>query len=180
MRGNTRVMPVNTEAYGETAAFDAPSFGAYMLLRMHHWITGSLPKHDDESALAAITKSTRSGWRRKIWPSLRYAFEIGDDGCLCNPQWEEARANRRNSSSRELDVSRSEWEALRAAAFERDNYTCVYCSKPSDTLHCDHIIPLSRDGKSVLDNLATSCSHCNTSKGAMKVDAWLEMKRAMQ
>ncbi|MCG8606000.1 HNH endonuclease [bacterium] len=49
----------------------------------------------------------------------------------------------------------------------RDSYTCQYCNtigKPND-LTLDHILPQSRGGRSVWENLVTSCKKCNTKKG---------------
>ena len=49
----------------------------------------------------------------------------------------------------------------------RDNYTCQKCGKymPDGVgLHIDHIIPLSKGGKSVSSNLQVLCSKCNGSK----------------
>ncbi|NIR51324.1 HNH endonuclease [candidate division KSB1 bacterium] len=51
--------------------------------------------------------------------------------------------------------------------FLRDNYTCQYCGR-SGTPHeltLDHILPQSRGGKSVWENLVTCCQKCNTRKG---------------
>ncbi|MFQ5641662.1 MAG: HNH endonuclease [bacterium] len=49
----------------------------------------------------------------------------------------------------------------------RDNYTCQYCGKTENPneLTLDHILPQSRGGKSVWENLVTSCQKCNTCKG---------------
>lgn len=46
----------------------------------------------------------------------------------------------------------------------RDNYTCQICGKymPDEVgLHIDHIIPISKGGKSVQSNLQVLCSKCN-------------------
>ncbi len=53
--------------------------------------------------------------------------------------------------------------------FLRDNYTCQYCGTvaPPNELTLDHILPQSRGGKSVWENLVTSCKKCNTRKGDM-------------
>lgn len=59
--------------------------------------------------------------------------------------------------------------ALRRKIMMRDNYTCQYCGKfmPDEVgLHIDHIIPVSKGGKSVPSNLHVLCSKCNGSKGA--------------
>lgn len=56
---------------------------------------------------------------------------------------------------------------LREMVARRDNYTCQICGKyMSDGvgLHIDHIIPVSKGGKSVASNLQVLCSKCNGSK----------------
>ena len=51
----------------------------------------------------------------------------------------------------------------------RDNFTCIYCGRsPAEDaikLHIDHVIPLSKGGKSNASNLVTSCQDCNLEKG---------------
>lgn len=50
----------------------------------------------------------------------------------------------------------------------RDNYTCQCCGKymPDEVgLHIDHIVPVSRGGKSILSNLQVLCDKCNLRKG---------------
>lgn len=50
---------------------------------------------------------------------------------------------------------------------KRDNYTCQVCGKymPDEVgLHIDHIIPVSKGGKSIASNLQVLCSKCNGSK----------------
>lgn len=73
---------------------------------------------------------------------------------------------------RRLDCSAAEWADLRAAVFQRDNYTCVYCTSRLAPLHCDHVMPLSRGGRSVMENLATACAPCNISKGDRTPEEW--------
>lgn len=58
---------------------------------------------------------------------------------------------------------------LRYEVLARDHFTCRYCGaspkKDSNvTLHIDHIIPWSKGGKTVLNNLQTLCSKCNLGK----------------
>ncbi len=56
---------------------------------------------------------------------------------------------------------------LRKEIMERDNYTCKICGKymPDEVgLHIDHIIPVSKGGKSVPSNLQVLCSKCNGKK----------------
>lgn len=52
----------------------------------------------------------------------------------------------------------------RKAIFTRDKHTCAYCSA-KESLTIDHIIPQSRGGQDVWENLITSCLRCNLRKG---------------
>ncbi|KKL99439.1 hypothetical protein LCGC14_1814420 [marine sediment metagenome] len=63
-------------------------------------------------------------------------------------------------------------DSLRFQILARDNFTCQSCGAKPDplnndiTLKVDHIIPVSRGGKTHPDNLQTLCQHCNSGKGA--------------
>ena len=56
--------------------------------------------------------------------------------------------------------------------FARDGYTCQYCARPGSELRTrecltrDHVIPQSRGGTNVWQNVVTACSSCNTRKGS--------------
>lgn len=59
---------------------------------------------------------------------------------------------------------------LREAIKKRDNYTCCICGnsiykEPNLLLEVDHIIPVSKGGKTVANNLQTLCWRCNRKKG---------------
>ncbi len=69
----------------------------------------------------------------------------------------------RSKSGREPSL-RLRWHVL-----QRDRYTCRACgTSPSLTpgvkLHVDHIVPWSKGGATVLENLQTLCSDCNLGK----------------
>ena len=56
---------------------------------------------------------------------------------------------------------------LRKQIMLRDNYTCQICGKHMTDevgLQVDHIVPISKGGKTVLSNLQVLCSKCNGSK----------------
>lgn len=58
---------------------------------------------------------------------------------------------------------------LRQEILERDNYTCKICGnstykEPNLLLEVDHIIPVSKGGKTVRENLQTLCWKCNRTK----------------
>ena len=52
----------------------------------------------------------------------------------------------------------------RRAVFARDSWTCQYCGRTSH-LTVDHVLPRSRGGLSVWENIVTSCAPCNRRKG---------------
>ena len=58
---------------------------------------------------------------------------------------------------------------LREAIKKRDNYTCCLCgnsvfNEPNLLLEVDHIIPISKGGKTEASNLQTLCWRCNRAK----------------
>ncbi len=50
----------------------------------------------------------------------------------------------------------------------RDGFRCQYCGRRREAaaLTLDHILPRSRDGRSVPENLVTACVDCNNRKGS--------------
>lgn len=56
---------------------------------------------------------------------------------------------------------------MRFSIYERDGYRCCKCgiSDRYANLEIDHIIPISKGGKSTYDNLQTLCHKCNVEKG---------------
>ena len=53
----------------------------------------------------------------------------------------------------------------RRALFARDGWRCVYCGTTSGRLTLDHVVPRSKGGESVWENVVTSCAPCNLRKG---------------
>ena len=58
---------------------------------------------------------------------------------------------------------------LRYKVLQRDNFKCVICGRspaknPNVELHIDHIIPWSKGGETVIENLRTTCFDCNIGK----------------
>jgi hypothetical protein len=59
---------------------------------------------------------------------------------------------------------------LRYKVLLRDNFKCCACGASPATdssveLHIDHIVPYSKGGETVIDNLQTLCKDCNLGKG---------------
>lgn len=60
-------------------------------------------------------------------------------------------------------------DKLRYQVLNRDHHRCVICGASANDgvkLHVDHIIPVSKGGKTELSNLRTLCERCNLGKGA--------------
>jgi len=66
----------------------------------------------------------------------------------------------------EFKVSLTE---LRQLLYKSYGRTCVYCDQTLvvSNMACDHIIPLSMGGGSVIKNLHIVCGRCNTRKGPL-------------
>lgn len=91
-------------------------------------------------------------------------LEWYDDWVVRSPSWETkvpAVIMLKNYLRRATDVRFS-----KANVFLRDEYHCLYCRKPVTTAigTLDHVIPLSKGGKTTWDNIVTACEPCNTLK----------------
>jgi 5-methylcytosine-specific restriction endonuclease McrA len=53
----------------------------------------------------------------------------------------------------------------RKAVLARDAWTCQYCGSKRSGLTVDHVIPRSRGGESVWENIVAACAPCNRRKG---------------
>ena len=63
-------------------------------------------------------------------------------------------------------------DKLRYQVLKRDNFKCCACGAspakdPSVELHIDHIVPWSKGGETVIENLQTLWSKCNLGKSDM-------------
>ena len=54
-----------------------------------------------------------------------------------------------------------------AALFARDANLCLYCGNEFSrhTLTRDHVVPTSRGGRDIWENVVSACVHCNSRKG---------------
>ena len=53
----------------------------------------------------------------------------------------------------------------RKAVLARDSWTCQYCGESKPGMTIDHVIPRSRGGQSVWENIVAACGGCNRRKG---------------
>lgn len=52
----------------------------------------------------------------------------------------------------------------RRALFTRDHFTCQYCGDKPTKLEVEHVIPRSRGGRNIWQNVTTACRACNAVK----------------
>ena len=58
----------------------------------------------------------------------------------------------------------------RRALFARDGWRCAYCGTGAGRLTLDHVVPRSRGGESVWENVVTACAPCNHRKGNRTIE----------
>jgi len=61
-------------------------------------------------------------------------------------------------------IYRSEVPFTKRNVFFRDGHACAYCGSSED-LTIDHVIPISKGGKTIFENCITCCRSCNCKKG---------------
>ena len=132
---------------------------------------------DDSRAYKFIATRKQTRYRQRNYVKYPYEVVVEDSSISVNWHWIENRVKKlisigyeatqkdyRTKNQRKLMTP-----ALRKEIMERDNYTCQICGKrmPDGVgLHIDHIVPISKGGKTVPSNLQVLCSKCNLSKGA--------------
>ncbi|GAA0840491.1 hypothetical protein GCM10008915_36110 [Bifidobacterium pullorum subsp. gallinarum] len=50
--------------------------------------------------------------------------------------------------------------------------SCAYCGESQESLHQDHVIPLSKGGPYTASNIVPACEHCNLSKSNVDMPFW--------
>ncbi len=64
----------------------------------------------------------------------------------------------------------------RRALFVRDDHTCQYCGAMADSI--DHVLPRSRGGEHVWENVVAACRRCNMLKrDRLLVDTSMTLRR---
>ena len=97
---------------------------------------------------------------RTFYMTIDEILDIGDE--LSSINFETTTRKYNQANQRKLMT-----QELRNKIKERDNYTCQICGKymPDEVgLHIDHIIPISKGGKTVEQNLQVLCDKCNLRK----------------
>lgn len=115
------------------------------------------------------------GWRKALEAFVEYINNEEQDEADTLEEVDQSDNSETNIVASETDLSykhqtqREPNLRLRFLVMQRDNFKCCACGAspakdPSVELHIDHIIPWSKGGETVMDNLQTLCSKCNLGK----------------
>jgi hypothetical protein len=72
----------------------------------------------------------------------------------------------------ELQPKKATKARFRRRIFDSWASSCAYCSEQADTL--DHVLPRSRGGLTVAENLVPACRRCNGAKSSTDWREWFE------
>lgn len=135
------------------------------------------------------------GWRKALEAFIEYInndkpdanfMPAANSDCLEQKEENQESVNERPNPSSQINdaaqnptqiktkshrTSRNINARLRYKVLLRDNFKCCACGAspakdPSVELHIDHIVPWSKGGETVIENLQTLCSKCNLGKGS--------------
>jgi uncharacterized protein YdaU (DUF1376 family) len=197
-RANTW-MPLYIGDYlADTMHLNTGEHGAYLLLIMSYWRSGT-PLPDDDKSLAGICKATTRQWK-EMKPALGAFFSV-EDGVWRHKRIDAELEKAGNISATRRDVGArggaAKWGASQAAAsrsqrlaaarakgthtkiewaamLEVFGQQCVRCGIHADEARggiCkDHITPIYQGGSDAIWNLQPLCSSCNSSKGPDTTD----------
>lgn len=81
-----------------------------------------------------------------------------------------------NRRARELNAEGKITKELIEEKLKYYNYCCMYCGEYcGDNYHIEHILPLSRGGSNLPDNIGIACPHCNTRKGSKTYEEFIKI-----
>lgn len=68
-------------------------------------------------------------------------------------------------------LTEDEWQEI----LEKYHHLCAYCGTGTEPLYEEHWIPVSRGGGRTKENIVPSCHRCNSRKGTMTGDEFLDL-----
>lgn len=125
---------------------------------------GRQPRRSELSSPPSTISQTPYNRRFGSWTASLDAFVNYANGSgVESPTMQRDADTTRRATGRDTSL-RLRWHVL-----QRDRFTCCACgASPALTLgvglHVDHIVPWSKGGETVLENLQTLCSVCNLGK----------------
>jgi len=125
---------------------------------------GRQPRRSELSSPPSTLSQTPYNRRFGSWTASLEAFvNYANDGGIESP------STQTNSETTGRTTGRDPSLRLRWHVLQRDRFTCCACGRsPATTagveLHVDHVVPWSKGGETILNNLQTLCSVCNLGK----------------
>jgi 5-methylcytosine-specific restriction endonuclease McrA len=110
-----------------------------------------------------------SNWNKALVAFIEYINQ-DDEGVSKNEEPKNTTQEEVIEKKIQKRTKREISDRLRFRILLRDGFTCAKCGRSpmkerGVELHVDHIIPWSKDGETLPDNLETKCSTCNLGKG---------------
>ncbi len=124
---------------------------------------GRQPRRSNLASPPSLISQTPYIRRFGSWTAALQAFVDFANGARAEPPPASSNALPLRRTGRDPSL-RLRWQVL-----QRDRFCCCGCGAtpalvPGVELHVDHIIPWSKGGETVLENLQTLCSVCNLGK----------------
>lgn len=125
---------------------------------------GRQPRRRELSSSPSTISQTPYNRRFGSWTASLQAFVNYANGSgVESPSVQRGAEAARRTTGREPSL-RIRWHVL-----QRDRFTCCACGAspaltPGVDLHVDHVVPWSKGGETVIENLRTLCSRCNLGK----------------
>lgn len=116
--------------------------------------------HSRHAERYATDETYRTSWNRRR--KTRYASDADYREKVLS-----LNHNKRVCMGSDGIISANDWQE-RLVYF---NNTCAYCGAATK-LDRDHVMPLSKGGHNVIENLVPACPTCNRSKGARNTQEW--------
>lgn len=110
-----------------------------------------------------VSKQSRFGEKNGNWKGGIYSNEKEYHRKYMQHYWKNNPAKQRAFLYKDRgSFTKGEWENLKA----QYGFTCFSCrkSEPKIKLTIDHIIPLSKGGSNLIENIQPLCGSCNSAK----------------
>ncbi len=98
-------------------------------------------------------------------------------------RWKKERRNELSKIRKEREKNASgSWDSITKARYilflrEKDGNICPGCNTEMSDPTLDHIIPLTRGGDNSIDNLRLLCRSCNSQKGSLTWEEFIEKQK---
>ena len=139
------------------------------------WISlGRQPRCEEVNSRTTYTRRFGS-WRNALQAFVEYInSDTSEEKSKVTSDDIETLTQSKEEQSIKHKTTREVNLRLRFKTMARDCFKCCKCGKspatdPSVILHIDHIIPWSKGGETIMENLQTLCSECNLGKSDLMI-----------